>query len=160
MFTQKDLHQIGKRGNTIDELNRQIKFFKSGFPPVDIVMPATPGRGIIRLTDGDEQHYQEVYSQNAPDFQITRFIPASGAATRMFKSLFWALENLQGKGADQQQTWVGQHPEISQFLQDLPDYPFYEDLDPGEQDLPEAILRQILDKPGLDYGNKPKGLLK
>ncbi|MGW8314490.1 MAG: DUF4301 family protein [Bacteroidales bacterium] len=159
MFTQKDLHQIEERGTRIDELNRQIKYFKSGFPPADIVMPATPGQGIIRLTDGDELHYREVFRQNAPDFQITRFIPASGAATRMFKSLYGALENLEGQPIDQQHEWVELHPEIRQFFKDLPGYPFYEDL-PQDEDAPDAILRQILSSPGLDYGNKPKGLLK
>lgn len=160
MFTQKDLQQIGKRGIRIDDLNRQIKYFKSGFPPSDIVMPATPGQGIIRFTDGDEKHYQEVFKQNAPDFSITRFIPASGAATRMFKVLFSAMENLQGKRADQQREWTDQHPEIRQFLKELPRYPFYEELTLDEGSPPEAILRQILSRPGLDYGNRPKGLLK
>jgi hypothetical protein len=160
MFTQKDLQQIQKRGIKIDEINRQIKYFKSGFPPADIVMPATPGKGIICLTGGDEKRYQEVYRQNGPDFRITRFIPASGAATRMFKSLFSALEFLDGKTTEEQHRWIESVPEISQFLKDLPQYPFYEDLTIAEDDTPAAVIGQILAKPGLDYGNKPKGLLK
>ena len=160
MFTQKDLHQIEKRGIRIDDLNRQIKYFKSGFPPADIVMPATPGQGIIRMTDGDEKSYREVYQQNAPDFKIARFIPASGAATRMFKSLFGALESLEGMSAAQQQEWVENNPEIRQFMKDLPEYPFYEDLKLDGQVSPEVILRKILSRPGLNYGNQPKGLLK
>lgn len=159
MFTQKDLQQIGKQGIRIDDINRQIKYFRSGFPAADIVMPATPGQGIIRLSDGDELHYRGVYKQNAPDFQIIRFIPASGAATRMFKSLFEALENLQGKSPDEQNNWLADQAEIRQFMEKVPDYPFYEDLD-VENDAPDAILKQILSRPGLDYGNRPKGLLK
>ena len=105
MFTQKDLQQIGKRGIKIDEINRQIKYFKSGFPPADIVMPATPGSGMLCLTDGDETQYREVYRKNGPDFQVTRFIPASGAATRMFKSLYGALETLEKLNGEEQQDW-------------------------------------------------------
>ena len=55
MFSQKDLHQISLKGIKIDDINRQIKYFKSGFPPADISLPATPGQGIIFLTDGDEK---------------------------------------------------------------------------------------------------------
>ena len=65
------------------------KHFKQGFPPSDITLPATPGKGIhVYSQTGDEKHYLDVFRQNGPDFQITRFIPASGAATRMFKSLY------------------------------------------------------------------------
>ena len=160
MFTQKDLQQISKRGIKIDEINRQIKYFKSGFPPADVVMPATPGAGIICLTDGDEEHYREVFRKNGPDFQITRFIPASGAATRMFKSLFGALNTLDGLDEKGQLQWIESQPEIRKFFEELPEYPFYEDLNSSNMATPANTIRQILEKPGLDYGNKPKGLLK
>ena len=160
MFTQKDLQQIGKRGIKIDEINRQIKYFKSGFPPADIVMPATPGSGMLCLTDGDETQYREVYRKNGPDFQVTRFIPASGAATRMFKSLYGALETLEKLNGEEQQDWVDSNPEMKRFFGDLPRYPFYEDLHREGMHTPAETIRQILEKPGLDYGSKPKGLLK
>ena len=117
MFTQKDLQQIQKKGIRIDDINRQIKYFKSGFPPADIFMAATPGQGIICLNDGDEKHYREVFRQNGPDFQMIRFIPASGAATRMFKSLYGALENLEGKSMDEQAAWIKSEPEIAAFFE-------------------------------------------
>ncbi|HDS06483.1 MAG TPA: DUF4301 family protein [Bacteroides sp.] len=160
MFNQKDLQQIQRRGIPIDEINRQIKCFKSGFPPADITMPAKPGKGIMCLTDGDEQHYLDVFRQNAPDFRIMRFIPASGAATRMFKSLYAALENLEHLSPADQENWVNGEPGIRQFFEQLPAYPFYEDLEAVPRSTPAEILTQILDEPGLGYGNKPKGLLK
>ena len=49
------------------------------------------------LSEGDQEHYKNVYRDNAPDNRIIRFIPASGAASRMFKSLFAALDELEGK---------------------------------------------------------------
>ncbi|HER08339.1 MAG TPA: DUF4301 family protein [Bacteroides sp.] len=160
MFSQKDLHQIQERGIAIDEINRQIKYFKTGFPPADITMPATPGKGIMCLTDGDEQHYLEVFRQNGPDFHIIRFIPASGAASRMFKSLYRALENLERISPEAQKKWIAGEPEISRFFEQLPEYPFYEDLSPEKTTTPAEVLKQILEEPGLGYGNKPKGLLK
>ncbi len=160
MFSQKDLQQIRKKGITIDEINRQIKSFETGFPPADITMPATPGRGIITLNEGDERHYREVYEQNAPDFHLTRFIPASGAASRMFKSLFSALEDLKGNTRERQLEMISLNGELKRFFDEISRYPFYEDLSLEEDQNPVEILEMILGEKGLDYGNKPKGLLK
>ena len=116
MFTQKDLKQISDRGISIDEINRQIRYFQTGFPPADITLPATPGQGIMLLAEGEEQHYHDVFLNNGPDFQITRFIPASGAATRMFKTLYEAREKLEKKKSDQQWKWVDKKKEMKRFF--------------------------------------------
>ncbi len=160
MFTQKDLQQIQKKGIRIDDINRQIKYFKTGFSPANITMPATAGQGIMCLTDGDEKRYREVFRQNGPDFRITRFIPASGAATRMFKSLYGALEKLEGRPAPEQKAWIEADPEMASFFGQLAKYPFFEDLDLADGITPAGILKQILGEEGLSYGSKPKGLLK
>ncbi len=160
MFNQKDLLQIQKKGIKIDDINRQIKYFKTGFPPADITMPATPGKGIICLNEGDEKHYRDVFRTNGPDFHTTRFIPASGAATRMFKSLFSAIEQLEGKSEEEQRAWISSDREISVFFEELKEYPFYEDLKLPEHTTPDQILKLILKESGLNYGSRPKGLLK
>ena len=160
MFTQKDLHQIAEKGIQLDEINRQISYFQNGFPPADIYMAASPGNGIIILSEGDEQRYRDIFLNNASDFHITRFIPASGAATRMFKSLFEALEKLEAGSGEQQAMWLAVNPEISKFIKDLTKYPFYEDLDISDHSLPSEILQALLNEEGLSYAAKPKGLLK
>jgi len=160
MFSQKDLQQISQKGISIDELNRQIKYFRSGFPPADIQMPATPGRGIMCLTGGDESHYVEVFSNNAPDFSLLRFIPASGAATRMFKDLYGALESLKDLSPEEQHQWLESRDETGDFSRRLVEYPFYEDLDLPDDPSPAEVLENVLNEPGLNYGNRPKGLLK
>lgn len=160
MFNQKDLQQIRSKGIHIDEINRQIKHFSQGFPPSDITMPATPGKGILVLTEGDELHYLDVFLDNAPDFRMCRFIPASGAATRMFKNLYAALEKLDGMKGDEQEEWIEGNKEMNRFFRKLGKYPFYEDLKLSEKSRPDQILKQLLGEEGLNYGNKPKGLLK
>jgi hypothetical protein len=160
MFTQKDLRQIADKGISLDDIKRQIKFFQNGFPPSDITMPATPGKGILVLTQDDEQRYQNVFLNKGPDDHMTRFIPASGAATRMFKSLYEAVDKLEGKSKDQQTRWIDKEKEIRQFFNELESYPFYEDLALTNAPSPSDVLREILEAEGLDYGNKPKGLLK
>lgn len=160
MFSQKDLQQIRSKGISIDEINQQIRHFQQGFPPADITMPATPGKGIMLLTEGDQQHYKDVFLDNAPDFRIIRFIPASGAASRMFKSLYEALEHLQGKTLKEQKAWILEQKELRKFFKKLKKYPFYEDLGLPEDASPERLLNQLLGGDGLGYGNLPKGLLK
>jgi len=160
MFTQKDLKQIAARGISIDEINRQIKYFQSGFPPADITLPATPGKGITLLSEGEEQYYKDIFLDNGPDFHMTRFIPASGAATRMFKSLYEAREKLERKKREQQWKWVDKKKELRRFFKKLEKYPFYEDLPHGKNPTPAHILKMLLDDEGLGYGNLPKGLLK
>jgi len=160
MFTQKDLQQIRSKGISIDDINQQIKYFQQGFPPADITLPATPGKGVILLNEGALKHYRNIYKDNAPDNRIIRFIPASGAASRMFKSLFKALEKLQGKELDEQLAWVVDKKNIANFFRKLDQYAFYEDLAIQEGEHPEKILAQLLGREGLQYGSRPKGLLK
>ena len=160
MFSQKDLQQIRTKGISIDDINQQIKHFQQGFPPADITMPASPGKGIMLLNEGDQQHYKEVFLDNAPDFRIIRLVPSSGAASRMFKSLFSAREKLAGKSIEQQQEWISSKKNVKGFFKKLESYPFYEDLSLKEGDEPARILDQLLGSDGLNYGSKPKGLLK
>lgn len=160
MFTQKDLKQIRSKGINIDDINQQIKHFQQGFPPADITMPATPGKGIMLLSEGEQQHFKDLFLDNAPDFRIIRFIPASGAASRMFKLLFNALDHLEGKELKEQKEWIAGHKEIKRFFKKLEHYPFYEDLSQQQEVEPVRILRQLLGSEGLNYGSKPKGLLK
>lgn len=160
MFTQKDLHQIAEKGILIDDINRQIKYFQNGFPPSNVSMTATPGKGIIVLSEGDEQHYRDVFMNNGPDFQLVRFIPASGAASRMFKSLYEALSELDRLSEEEQLDWIAENVEIRNFFDNLKTYPFYEDLELAEDALPSHILKSILEAEGLNYASKPKGLLK
>ena len=160
MFTQKDLRQIAEKQILIDDINRQIKHFQKGFPPSNLHMTATPGKGIIVLSEGDEQHYKDIFLNNSPDFQIIRFIPASGAATRMFKSLYEALNELDGTSTEKQLEWIAKNEEIKVFFKNLKSYPFYEDLELTEEASPAEILKNILQAKGLNYASKPKGLLK
>ena len=160
MFTQKDLQQIRSKGISIDEINQQIKHFQLGFPPADITMPATPGKGIMLLTEGDQEHYRQVYINNGPDNRIIRFVPASGAASRMFKDLYNALDELKGKSPEAQWEWISENKELARFFKKLAHYPFYEDLGTKGGEEPAELLTQLLGSEGLQYGSRPKGLLK
>ncbi len=129
-------------GPTPDEILQQLNNFKSGFPFTQITSAATLGNGITAQFDTPD------YSTD--DHEIVKFVPASGAATRMFRDLFEFLSS-------------GQMNQTTQsVLDNLETFAFYSDLQKTlpENPSPYDIINHIVNAPGLDYGHLPKGLLK
>ena len=94
MFDKKDIGQMASKGIRPDVVEKQLEAFRNGFPRLEIVAPATPDRG-IRILSGDEiEKSLELYAR-AEISGKRKFVPASGAASRMFKDLFAGLERLQ-----------------------------------------------------------------
>ncbi len=98
MFTKNDIHQIKKKGIPLSVIEKQIDNFNRGFPFLKLLRPATIDDGIISLTDDKIKEAQELYLKRIGEgLQPVKFVPASGAASRMFQSLFsfWeaALDN-------------------------------------------------------------------
>lgn len=99
MFSAKDKKQIESRGSELNTVNSQIEKFKSGFPYLQIIDAATVGNGIIRLNEADLEKAVTLYEERvANGIRPLKFVPASGAASRMFKDLYEALEHF-GKSA-------------------------------------------------------------
>ena len=98
MFNQKDTNQILQRGATVRGVEEQIEHFKKGFPWMKIVGPATPHRGIRVLTEAEADDAIRYY-EGAQIAGKCKFVPASGAASRMFKDIFAGLATLE-KGED------------------------------------------------------------
>lgn len=148
MFSNKDLEQIAAQGSSVDIVNQQIAYFKSGFPFMKLAAAATPGNGILQLAEAELSSYQRLFEEKSKQLSLLKFVPASGAASRMFKSLFAALD--EGK-ADQS---------VEHFFEHLGDFAFAQELllhsKNGER---VEILEGLLTEAGLGYGNLPKGLL-
>ncbi|HEV7349345.1 DUF4301 family protein [Telluribacter sp.] len=158
MFNDNDLTQIKARGSDVALVEEQIKYFIDGFPFLPLAKAATVGEGIIRLSDEQIQQLTADYDQSAAEGEISllKFVPASGAATRMFKSLFAFLE--EGKS----------DKSVEEFFDRLSDFAFYEDLQEAlasdDLDISTAdrttIADYFLTDKGLGYGTLPKGLLE
>ncbi len=155
MFTSTDLDQITAQGTTTQTVNQQIQHFIDGFPFLHVIRAATVGDGIIRVPEEQLTRYIRQFDEQAGELSLMKFVPASGAATRMFKSLFAALEGKTDKATDA-------------FFARLTDFAFYDDLkavmtrdglDLDKADQPTVLTYLLTDK-GLDYGSLPKGLLK
>ena len=93
MFDQNDIRKIEERGSSVSEVEAQVERFRKGFPWLDIVAPATPGNGIKVLGD-DAADRAVAYYENASVAGKCKFVPASGAASRMFKDIFAGLAAL------------------------------------------------------------------
>ena len=162
-FTPEDIQQIAQRGSNLQQVEEQFSRFVSGFPYARLAKPATKGDGIIELTAEETEHYLNLYKTEKEKYTLQKFVPASGAASRMFKALFELKENPTPNAA--------QHQTSLDFLKQLPLFAFYEALQEvmkqHGQDLQQAIANEdyrtiihyLLDDEGLGYGHKPKGVL-
>ena len=87
MFTKEDVEQIEQRGSSVTTVEEQVERFKKGFPWMKIVAPATPERGILVLDEEAVEAAARYYDGAAMNGKC-KFVPASGAASRMFKDLY------------------------------------------------------------------------
>ncbi|GGF25915.1 hypothetical protein GCM10011339_12520 [Echinicola rosea] len=143
----------------MDQINR----FAIGFPYLSIIRPAQASDGITALSEGQIKRLGEQYLAQRDHLDIVKFVPASGAASRMFKKLF---EFLDGDG------YLAYNQDAEQFITNLKHFPFYGDLDKSLAEIGsyiglalqdkdfKLIISRFLNDHGLGYGNLPKGLLK
>ena len=116
MFLEKDFAQINELGIDLETVHQQINDFREGFPFMQLQKAATLNDGVLKLTDEQLVSYTTLYEKKVSKLVPLKFVPASGAATRMFKSLFSFLEEGKSdKSADQ-------------FFERLDDFAFAEDL--------------------------------
>lgn len=100
MFTQQDLQQIEKHGLTPEAVELQLENFRRGFPFLNVVRAASPGDGVLTLSDAEAAAAAERYERAAVGLSVVKFVPASGAATRMFKELFEFVNDGQARQGD------------------------------------------------------------
>ena len=148
MFTAKEQAQIAAHGLTVEQVERQIENFKKGFPFLKVVAAASPEDGITTLSPEEVAQAVKCYEEQAPKLKIQKFVPASGAATRMFKELFeFVNDDKRGAGIDQ-------------LLDNLDKFAFYPELEQFvSPDADDKAKIEAIVKSGLCYGAKPKGLV-
>lgn len=147
-FTEQDLQQILKHGLTPEAVEKQIENFKRGFPFLQVVRAASPGDGVHVATDEEVDAALSRYEAQLPELRVEKFVPASGAATRMFKELFeFVNDDRRGPGIDT-------------LMNNIENFAFWPELkallpaDASDKDIVRAIVAE-----GLNYGAKPKGLV-
>lgn len=149
MLNTVDLTLLEKKGIKPSEVQKQIDYFKQGFPWMKLDRAASIGNGIIHLSDADVDRYVKRFEEAKKTMSILKMVPASGAATRMFKSLFEHLSEAKP------------NKESSVFFDRLSEFAFAPELKKllPEWSTEQEILENLLLSKGLDYGSLPKGLL-
>ena len=118
-FTFEDTKQMAERGSAPAQVEQQFSRFEQGFPFADIDRPATIDDGILRMTEDQIAELEAEYPYAIEGKKIEKFVPASGAASRMFKDLYALLD----EDLDEKQQTLAKD-----YLATLPRYPFYEAL--------------------------------
>lgn len=172
MFSEKDIKQIESKGLTLQRVNEQIELFSMGLPFINLKDNATLEHGILKITEEKRQHYVDYYDDKRDQISILKFVPASGAATRMFKFLFQFLKNY-NINKESINSYINRNKaqDLSLFFVGLEKFPFYDEvLKTVKKNHPDydmlsgneqryLFVKTMLDKDQLNYGFCPKGLL-
>jgi len=161
-WSERDRKSITAHGLTIEEIGRQLALFRRGVPSVLLNRPCVAGDGIVVIPEAERPSLLAAYEEARRTHRLTKFVPASGAASRMFREWYCCLAA--GGFADEAARMA--------FACDLKRYAFFPDLRAtiatAGQDLESligkgedaAILKSVLTEEGLNYGCLPKALLK
>lgn len=164
MLSPKDLEQIERKGISEQQIEKQLEEFKTGFPFLKLDAAASIGNGIIATSAEDVKRYTDAWNAyKAEGKKIVKFVPASGAASRMFKNMFAFLTaDYDVPTTDFEKT----------FFDNVVKFAFYPALNAmceknegkniealmGEGNY-KAVVANLLEAKGLNYGQLPKGLL-
>lgn len=164
-LSSADLTHLASKGISAEKLHSQLRMLREGFPFLTLVAPATIGNGIVEVTPDTEQTALEIWHQFlSKGGKVVKMVPASGAASRMFKDLFAFLN---GKHDTPDTDFV------KAFFKDIDRFAFFPALNAAALRLFEksvdSLVREkrykdvvfaLLDEKGLNYGQLPKALLE
>lgn len=165
MLTERDKAQLAQKGISEAQLQTQLASFVHGFPFLKLYAAASTEKGITALSEAEQAASLKAWDDYAAEgHAIVKFVPASGAASRMFKNLFAFLSSESDVPATDFE---------KSFFKQLPSAAFYPDLDKAclrisgksaealiAEQRYKAVVLALLGSDGLNYGQLPKGLLK
>lgn len=153
MLTKQDEQDLAKRGKTIAETEKQFAMIAKGFAPAAVRRAATVGDGIIRVSDEEAARLAKEYDAKLESgLSVAKFVPASGAASRMFKPLHQYL------AADDKAKMEAEEP-MKTFFGRLDDFAFAPQIKALNPANNAETVRLVLSEDGLAYGSHPKGLV-
>jgi hypothetical protein len=173
MFSKNDIEEFQLKGIDTATIALQIENFKKGFPFINLSKPATYNDGICFFENGEIATFVSIFDEEIPQRDVLKFVPASGAASRMFQTLYTFRDNFK----DSEKNLIAFENDKSfnsvyKFITQLTKFAFYDDLKQIMQShhldidvcLQQhdffSIISYLLDDKGLGYGNLPKALLK
>ncbi len=171
MFNDKDIIQLKNKGITEEKVIDQINAFKKGIPYIKLIRASGIKDGINPLNEKLLNHYTQIFESSGKLNKI-KFVPASGAASRMFKALYEFKSTCSKIDFNYKILKSDAYKQVRLFFDNINKFAFYADLkktlsakneDPGQLITDKKfniILDALLNTQDLNYGNIPKGLLK
>src|SRR5690554_3075016 len=171
MFTEKNKQQIKSHGLSETEIERQLEIFKNGIPFVNVVEAASIQKGIEVFSESEQQHFRNVFELQKDKLELLKFVPASGAATRMFKFLHAFLEKYDPEQDIESFLQNEGNKDLRIFFDSIDKFAFsdtvfkiletkYPDYKSFKKGLKFYLfVQEMLGEDGLDFGNTPKGLV-
>jgi nicotinamide riboside kinase len=167
-----DFVQIYEHGVPIENIQNQLEIFEKGISKTELIEPATLFNGILKLSEKEAIEKAAFFDDNKGNYKLLKFVPASGAASRMFKFLITFLKEFSVTN-ESIKAYVNRkkNNKLPIFVVGLEKLPFYEEID---RKLREEILsfdslhrnlklyyfiKLLLSEDYFDYANKPKGVL-
>jgi hypothetical protein len=173
IFRENDIRQMSEQGISESQALKQLEILKRGIPPIRLLRPCTIGDGIANIEDVDK--ISRIFLDAEADGRVMKFVPASGAASRMFAPLIKLVneyEQIDITIVEKRASNDGDHAELIKFINGIRDFPFYSDLqsilsqrgiDIGEsigRGQYKEIVEAVISESGLNYAELPKGLIK
>lgn len=169
IFSKSDIKQINSNGLTVEQIMSQLHYFENGIRPINLKDAATINNGILSLNKNEQNLFYKYYEAHKADYSILKFVPASGAATRMFKFLFEFLKEYDIK-KESINSYINKNnvPELALFIIGMEKLPFYSEIlkavPPNYNQLNNdekivAFIKTMLNQDQLNLGKLPKGLL-
>jgi nicotinamide riboside kinase len=171
-FSSVDFVQIYEHGVPLENIKQQLSFFRNGIAKSNLVGSATLFNGVLKLSENDFKEKAAFFDKNKSDLKLKKFVPASGAASRMFKFLIAFLKDFDIEN-ESINAYINRKKdtELSVFIVGLEKFPFFEaidkklreefiDFDSLDKDYKNYyFIKLLLAKDYFDFASKPKAIL-
>lgn len=171
-ISSADFVQIYNHGISFDEILGQLEIFKNGIAKANLVSPATINNGILSLSEAEFEEKAHFFDVQKEKLKLKKFVPASGAASRMFKFLNAFLNDFDLR-KETINAYINRKKdsELSIFIVAMDKFPFFETLDEKLREIYpdfEALdrdyknyyfIKTLLSSDYFDFSNKPKAVL-
>ena len=166
-LTENDLKQIAAKGIAKEKVRNQIEIFEDGIPFVNLVSAAVVVEGISKFTVREQKSLINKFEGSKNDLALLKFVPASGAASRMFKALFNFLDAYDPSKESLKKYFERTNDtDLQVFNAGLKDFPFYDIVQErikgkfaNKDEELYLFVKEMMSEDALNYGFYPKGLL-
>ena len=171
-FSSADFVQIYNHGIPFDKILKQLEIFRNGILKSNLISPATINNGILSLSETEFEEKANFFDLQKEKLKLKKFVPASGAASRMFKFLTAFLNDFDIK-KETINAYINRKKDsdLSIFIVAMDKFPFFKTLDKKLKEIyPDFetldrdyknyyFVKTLLSPEYFDFANKPKAVL-